>query len=352
VTNITQLSSLDLHHIGELCRRVRNALGISIETMAHQCEVKAHGTISTFEKTGRTDDRTFEKYVAVLKSRKSLQSPHEPIVQKHIDILNKLYTRYYRRSIKDAEEALRRYQCNLSLVNFEHIRMDKNLVGFVEKLERENRPAIILDDLWFIHAINGALLHLFGMSHKDDLLNHWYGWHSIGIKCPKNSPVRNGYKYPSEYFPRTNEYFFENDQTYKHLFTYQMRLLVLKLYDLSLKEDFLFHKWWHQVTSFQLPFDDLGLQSRSLMYHGQEIRVNPTITDTKEFHAHGGTVRYSLGVWEPKWHEAEQVFKEIQKLPDSHKLYYAADYERESGENFHVNSWPEVKEEMKKWDCE
>lgn len=351
VSDIDKLCSADLVHLGMLCRRIRESHGVSLQTMATQCGV-SHTTIERFElQRGSTSQQTFDRYINAL-GTEVIVRPHQPITASHANILTSLYRRYNARK----KEHLHRERCDLAALNFADIlpsHRSRDLDVLVQQLADEERPALIMDDLWFIHAFNGTLMRLFGTQPDDPLFDRWDGWHGLANKLRRDSVVRLAHVNTDEFFPATDTFFFEDDRTYPHLFTPQARHLICRMLQLSEQEDFEFHKWWLQVTSFLLPFKRESFP-RTIYAQGQTITVYPSVKKLPLVTLPGGyTAQYALSIWEPDGSEqAREVFKAAHAGPRKRKpdIYYAAEYDTKN--NFHVNTWPEVKKEIAAWQCD
>lgn len=351
MSDIDKLCPADLVHLGMLCKRIRESHGVSVQTIAHQCGV-SHATIDRFEQQrGSTSRATFEQYVQALMS-KDVMKPHQPISAEHAEILNTLYKRYNPRK----KEQLQEERCNLAALDFAHMlpsRRSRDLDTLVQKLADEERPALIMDDLWFIHAINGTLLRLFGVEPDDPLFSRWDGWHGLANKLRRDSIVRQAHVNTDEFFPATDTYFFEDDRLYPHLFTPQARHLICEMMHLSEQEDFEFHKWWLQVTSFLLPFKRESLP-RTIYSQAQSITLYPVALKMPPVTLPSGySARFALAVWGSDGSiAAREAFKAAQHGPRKRNpdIYYAADYDTKH--EFHVNTWPEVKKQTATWQCE
>jgi hypothetical protein len=246
--------------------------------------------------------------------------------------------------------AQKRLQETVEAISFSHIveegRHDDELAWLLDRLAQERRPACIMDDLWFIHALNGALPRLFEVNPHSAFFSHWAAWHTIGVKFSKLSPVRE--KHDAVHavhggidpmLPAVMKLFFEDPRTYPYLFTRQMGMLIDRLLQLSADEAYPFHDWFYQVLSFSLPYK-LRAMPRTIIYRKQPIDITARLRDRIETEvAKGYPVGYTLSVWSPVGTDARKVFAEI----EDHTIYYAATYD--TAHTFHVNDWPEMQEQ-------
>lgn len=329
-----------LSHVGALCKRIRESRGVGAVRITAKCGVPYESNITrNFEKLGMTNDQTFDRYVQALQS-KDLIDP--PLLDRHAAILRALW-----RDRKD----LKRLQHELAAISFDHIMPQQRghkLAGLVADLEQLQQPAFIMDDLWFIHALNRSLLDLFGIDPDcSPFLRRWDGWHAIASKFRADSPVRRAHVNTDEVLAPTIVCFLENRRTYPLLFTLQMRQLVRKIIDLSEQQGGEFQIWWRQATSFYLPYH-LSSMARTIMYQGQPIRVEPSIRSSREAEIGGGySARYTLVVWNPSGSDAYEAFTRICGSANSRTIFYAADFD--SRREFHVNDWPEVRAAFEQW---
>jgi hypothetical protein len=342
-----KLRDYDLPHLGALCERNRVSRGISASLMQERCGVKNVSTITrNFEEFGDLGRKPFREYVQTLQLpglAKPRNFDYKPLKQEQAEMLMALY---------DHSRDVDKRQCELGRISFDAIKPEyrgKELDELVNELANEERPAFIMDDLWFIHALNGAVLELFGETPDSESLNAWEAWHVMAAKFHSESRVRKTHTNPDEYFPPTVEYFFQAPNTYRYLFTLQMRTLLLRLLDLSEQHHTGFKEMWYDATCFNIRYE-LRALTRHLWYQGEEIKTEagPRLSQEVEI-TPGNPVRYTLAVWNPVGKAAKEAFAHIHNLSGSQELVYAAD--KDSSHNFHVNDWLGVKEELEKWEC-
>lgn len=329
-----------LTHIGALCRHIRASRGVDAAALVRWCGVRHESNITrNFEERGMTSDTTFDRYVQALQSRHLVEPP---LMDRQASILRGLW---------HGRKDLKQLQRGLAAISFENIlprRRSASAAELIAELEQVGRPAFIMDDLWFIHALNGALLRLFNVDpHRSEFLCRWDGWHVVASKFRADSPIRQAYTAPDLFLPPTIVAFLEDERTYPLLFTLQMRKLVERTIAMSEAHGCEFHRWWRQATAFYLPYSLSSLE-RGIRYQDRPIQVAPRIHTTRSV-ALGGEyyARYALAVWDPIGNDAHEVFDALRAYEDSARIIYAADYDRDRA--FHVNDWPEVRGELDAW---
>ncbi len=335
----------DIPHIGAFCKRLRLSRGYSASDLADFCEVRASTITRNFEESGTLGERNFGRLVAAFKAGGlPNELGYQPLTDEHAHQLADLYAQ------TKAKELMQR-QARLSHIDIDYIRTRKNrnphLTELVELLEREQRPAFIMDELWFLHALNGALLRLLTIDPQADHFHRWEQWHVIGSKLYADSPVRAAHENPDLYYPPAIAYFF-ND-TIPHFFTYQMRVVLKRMHELSALNHFHFDQWWSQATLFNLGYELKSL-ARILTYQGEKISTETSTRVWMDVATENGShAKYTLVVWNPVNRDALHAFSDIFSFRDSKNIYYAADASRTCGKPFHVNQWPEVDAEILAW---
>lgn len=333
-------TGFDLPHLGALCKHLRESRNVLLKAVAQACDVE-ESTITKFEQNGTTSRKTFNQYA------KFIGSNHPPLKPHQQQLLTHLF---------ENRRLVRTLECELTVLSFDDIvserRRPAGLTSLLNQLHNETRPAYIMDSLWFIHAVNGALLELFDVTPDSDLLKRWEGWHVVAPKFYNNSPIRPIYANTNEFLPPTLVYFFQYESTYRFLFTLQMRKLIERMLKESADHHLEFHQWWKQVTSFTLPYNSEPM-NRTFVYRQKRIQVEPKIVKTQDVRLGSGhPARYILSAWEPWDAEAKDIFRQFQTLKDKREIYYAADYEQKYSQKFHVNDWDEIKSASETWLCE
>jgi hypothetical protein len=309
---------------------------IDASALAERAGIANSSTITKFEQRGEISLGNFERYLHALQSPDLVDSP---LAENQIRMLQFLYDE---RSSVD----IQRRQCQLSAISFEDIcakRCPEPLAQMVAQMANTSHPAMILDDLWFIHAINQEQLRTHGVEEKH--LHRWEMWHSVAGKIPVDLPVRHAYVVTDEFLPQSIVTFFENEYTFPYLFTVQMRRLCCQLLELADKHHYDLTRWWRQITAFLLPFN-LQTSARTLSIDRGLTRIEPRVSSSciVEFHP-GFPVRYRLVTWYQLHANGESV--STPHLHQPQKVFFAADYDVEK--SFHVNTWSEVAAEVDEW---
>jgi len=328
---------LDLPHLGALCRQIREARGISPSQIAAYCGCDLALITRSFEESNNLGEENFERYLAFLQQDDLVKTT--PLTSAQAALLRSLYKS---RGIA----AQREHHLEAACISFDDI-SPRNparpaaLSELVNLLANEPRPAIIMDDFWFVHALNEAQLRLYGVDPASPFLNRWEGWHSIAGKIPVDSPIRRAHDQTGQFIPPTIVFFFEHEFTQQHLFTLQMRRLLERLVALSKEHQYELHKWWRQLISFMLPFNTQSVP-RTVTINGATLLANPRITEVRSVaHATGHVSHYALVVWEVICSSDGGMGMSHTGTPTPQPVYFAADYDK--SRTFHVNTWPDVR---------
>lgn len=336
-----KLWKYDLPHIGVLYRRTRESRGVRATEIARLCHV-AEATISrNLEEQGKTGSETFTHAVTALQS--DIAQP--PLTQQQARMMRTLHRH-------SKEKGVHERQCELAALNQDQVKSKQRpqkLDSLVAQLEQERRPALLMDQLWFIHALNGMLLHLFSSDLSADFLRNWDAWHVIGGLLSLDSPLRQAHVNTDEYFPPMITLFFSDERTYPYLFTLQMRLLIKRLHQLSTQNNAEFTEWWLRAISFNLPYKLQDL-THTILYQGEPIQVEAGLRFRRAVEVEARyRACYTLLTWNPLGSCARKAFEQMQHLPQSRQVFYAADYD--TAGNFYINEWPEVAVEIDRWGC-
>jgi hypothetical protein len=335
----------DVPHLGALCKRIREARSISGASMAKRCKARSTRTITQdFEVHNRLGPEYFERYVDSLQSRDMTLSPVTP------NQAQMLTSWYGDRS----DTALKERISQLASINFEDIHPNnsqrpRQLTDLVQQLSCERQPALIMDDLWFIHALNEAQLYMYNIAPEADFLHRWEGWHTIAGKVYKGSPVRQAHDESGQFIPPTIVFFFESPNTYPFLFTIQTRAFLSKLLSLSEDEQHDIHSWWPFLTAFTLPHNTPSVP-RQVTINGSSFYTTPRIDKSRmasvKMAGSDHEVRYTLVTWEIL-DTSNEALRESLAATSPQKVYFAHDYD--TNRDFHVNTWPTVEPLLKNW---
>lgn len=319
----------DLPHIGAMFKNIRESRGLT------QKEIKNLGSIdntriSKFE-AGGDNGKIVDGYIHALRK---LPSPLS-ITSRDEEVLKSLLDHSLEKKKREEEGAVFAFdeiKSNWLKTEFRNI---------LTRLEQENNPAAILDSYWFVHAVNGSLLRMYNTNPSSAYLYNWEAWHSMATKFQLDSLIRQAYVNSDEYLGPSVNQFFMDENVQRFFFTYQMRTLLHRIFELSEENDFKFAKWWSKSVTLDL---DFKLNSLSRIHRfgkrtiitdaGPKYEANVPITQDH-------TAKYRLIVWDPMSEEAKEVFDHLRTFPDSHTIFFAADYDK--NHDFHINNWPEIK---------
>ena len=239
----------DVPHLGVLLKRIREARGLSQSDVAHALDVSP-STISRLEETGRSRrNHIVERYVVALQflCREGGLIPYplsDELVQLLVQIIIGART--------DSRNAL---AADLGSYEFDLIaspNCPRELKSLLLRLRHTRYPAFICDGLWFVHAVNSAMLNLFGVDLLSPVMRQWENWHLIAAELAEGSLVQANLAYQDTYLPLTLWLYFRATALY--LFTAQMRALLWQLHLLSEKSAVHFAEWWHSATALTMYF--------------------------------------------------------------------------------------------------
>jgi len=328
---------LDLPHLGVLCKYIREGRKILPTQIANRCGCDLTMITRSFEELNNLGSKNFECYLAFLQDEDFVKN--NPLTSKQADLLRSLYK-------SRNKPAQRERHLEASCISFGDISSHNParpaaLSELVNLLAKESQPALIMDDFWFIHALNEAQLRLYGLHSTSPFLCRWEAWHTIAGKIPTDSPIRKAHDETGQFIPPTIVFFFEHEFVQLHLFTLQMRRLIGRLLELSVKHQYELHKWWEQLISFRLPYNTESVP-RTVTINDTTILTRPKITEVRSItHASGYVSNYSLVVWEVTSFSDSSMGKGKSGVKTPQPVYFAADYDRDR--EFHVNTWSDVK---------
>lgn len=339
----------DFCNIAQLLQRVRYVRSIDAKSMATYCEVKPSTITRNIEERGGGGE-TLADYMDALRQKQINGGIpiFKPLKKKDTDILVDLHTN---------RNQVSKFNCDLAQIDFSTITkstIPENLRKLLSLLRKEERPAYIIDPLWHVHAVNGAIFRLFDVHPKSPYLNNWEAWHTLATKFYKDSPVRLRHHDIVEFFPPSIDYFLKHEITYPYLFTWQMRNLIYRLHLLSNQNNYEFTDWWLDSISFT-PSYELESTLRTIKYnygkHEEYIQTQARINLSLEVElVEDCKVPFALAVWDCFGSSARKAYEHIFKNPASKTIYFAADYDLTG--DFHVNQWPNVKRRIEQWTCE
>ncbi len=334
----TSPCAYDLPHFGILFRHIRETLGLKQSKIADHISANV-ATVNRFEKLGTTHAETVEHIIDALNSPKlSKGLIRHTLTRANIDLLHSIYSSFRERDAKEMQLAALDFKLITSRFCPDGLRK------VVRTMRTCGYPAFLIDPLWFIHAINGAGLKVFGLDPEAEYMNRWEFWHVLGTKFAKDSPVRNAHASIDDYFPPSVDVFFKSTTPY--LFTIQMRSLLCRLHQISDENSYEFTRSWQSAYTFNLPYKS-DPRSRKLLYQGNMVNVISEYDDPHIVQFSGdNTVPFMLGFWKPVELDSptQRILEKIWKSPNGSKVFFAADYDRDK--SFHANFWPSVTIEL------
>lgn len=307
-------------HLGDLCRAIRTRARppgeeLTLEEIAEQCYV-SQSLLSQFEKHNHSlGEEVFECYVKCL----GLAPYHEAMLL-HLRVADK------RKRVRET-----RLQNN----TFSDITKRKDLV---DHLRGESFPAYIMDDLWFIYAMNAPLVRLFDL--RDRHLRKWQNWHVIATKFDPESPIRCAHKGRMwVYFTQALLSFYQQVGTY--LFTAQRKALTSRIHEFPSGE---FRRLWMSVATFSIPVPEYEL-TRKIVHDQDEDPIPMRLSNDGPWEyevVEGHRVQYSMVIWRPGDSDAERVCADIRKSVKPEDIRFATEYIQD------YNSWPDVRTALDK----
>lgn len=332
ITPLLRPAPLIVRHPGELLYQIRKAREVAQADIAALCAVKS-STISRFERDGtRISRETYKRYVQALASPAVVPLRHQRLTPARQQTLLDLYRHYYNRS--DAYDRC----ASISFAILAEAKTNEQ-AALVREFAREQRPAFIIDDLGFIHVVNGALLNLFAMTPHDSILSRWEVWHYVGANLLPSAPAHQRYlSPPATAAPGLLARFFEDEHLRPYLFTPQLQCLQRRLQQILIDHDQSEHLMhWHDAISMRV-HPTAQLPASLIVFEYDEVGVfQPQIDQTHAVRGpNGHQVRFRFATLDPIGRAARQI---VQAIRDT-RLYFAAQYD--TAETMHANTWPEV----------
>jgi hypothetical protein len=334
----------DLPNWGAVCYRIRESRpGVTAKDIADLVGAKRAQISSTLEKRGSIGPEVFKRYIEALQN---IRFFNPPISKEEVRMLQLFYETHDKRT-------QRRLQLELADTSFRKIisrdRPD-DLTRLYNKLRDTTLPGFIGDNLRFVHAVNGELLTLYNIDPYSDFLNRWEAWHDLAIKFLLNSPVRKAHPYPEHFLSYSVTNFVRDAVVHRYLFTYQMRELIRSLMDLSTDNEFDFYRYWNEAICCLTP--PIRSTARAIDYG--EKRIQTKIRVEERIAVQVGRrhfADFSLFLWEPETNEEKKAFADITsraRREHRDRVFFAADFDKKR--NFHVNTWPSVREHIENSD--
>lgn len=329
------LEAHDILHLGILFKRIRATRGLSQSDIAQALAV-TNSTISKFESTGRSRRaQIIERYIRTLQSP-SLNGNQVPcpLDEDEATLLMQLNSEYQGTNGDALAMQLGAYDFELIASPYSPL----ELKVLVQRLRQTQWPAFISDGLGFVHAVNSAMLNLFGIEPNSLILRRWESWHTVATMFTQPSPIRSAHVSLDNHFPPLIYDFFQS--TVPYLFTPQMRALLRELHHLSELNGLNFSKWWYAASTFTLFFNQSP--NTCILRHGTRF-LNTAIFERECHWIHidaAMSVPYYLGIWQPLGAETHTVFEHLTGVAAPGEIFFAAEFDVHH--EYHVNCWPEV----------
>ena len=346
----------EFNSFGPLCKVIREGrpgAPKGAEVMAGLCGFEnldsGATTIRTFERGARPLNAVrWDGYLAGL-------SLHP----EQADILHKMYE-----GVSETESN----ESKLENYSFETIAhgQDPKLNALREQLRNLEYPAFVMDELWFVHALNASIIKLFDMN--EEYLSKRWAWHVIATKYHSKSPVRRALREPlvdnqgnpvldaygEPVGPDRVEYgrgYFQAvvgeflNQISRYFFTEQATRLRRYLCQLSAASNTGFQTLWDGLITMRTPFPATASLPRDI-YYQQDKRIKMAIlyaSPIKVETLDGHTVKYTLARWLAEDEAArtarDEIKADLAHLPPGHRIRYAWDC---GIPDYNVTDWSEV----------
>ena len=315
------------NHPGLICKRAReNFSSIDINDMARSI---GYGSKAERQHDVQKYVRNFEKGEFVLPEDKFERYLRQLDLNPYATRTLKNIYYSYKTKIKD--------EARLGHYSFEYVTNHRNfpeLSPMVNMLIELNQPAMIVDDLYYVHAMNGAMVELYQI--KENHLQKPEAWHSVVVKyqADKKHPIIQAH-------PKYHEYFYDQEigrffgSTNQFFFTSQYQNLIKFACKFSPK--WFANDWKKLVLLTQIPkepelvrpfrYRDKHIQITFV--HNEEVEIYPVKNKEKEH-----TLRYKLVELRPCGENADEISKQINENK-SNKPVFAVNYVKD----YTVNDW-------------
>lgn len=323
-----------LHHIGDIVRRVRESRGITQDAVARLAGVN-RATINRLE-TGRTE-RAADKLKAMRLISEALGDPRIAfglhLTAEQQNLLLRLTDADIARHVAEEEFGW------IDDRTFLDSSRASGLSRLIDNLETQLIPAVIVDPLLFIHAMNGLVPKLLDFNPQQ-WLYQWDMWHLIGRKMRIGAPPRDRY-IDHDHFNHTIAFFFQRPQGVHYLFTRQMGALLDRLDSYAEANDHPFVQKWDMVTKFQLPMKLASIPREIKRLDGRQLRLEAKIlAQVPVRFARDVDVTFTVIGWDVVDDAGRQLLAEWRGGSTRQDILYVGEFG--AGRAFHVNQWPEV----------
>lgn len=323
-----------VEHVGEIVRRIRESRGISEEALARLCGRSRH-TIHRLE-MGDTE-RAANKRGLMTKIGDALSGPSIPIASRLLPTQRDLLA-----ALTEADIARERAAQEYGWIDANSLRDRENqssLSRLIDQLAREARPAMIVDPLLFIHAMNGMVLKVFEVD-PEEWLYTWDMWHMIGAKMRPEAPPRARHV-DDDHYIGTTAFFFQQPTCNRYLFTPQMGALLDRLDHDAETYDHPFVQRWNLATRFELSLTLTDMPRTLERLDGRLLQTKAALMDREVVHPiPEADVTFTLLGWDAADEEGRKMFADWRGGAPRQDLLFARDFDRQG--DFHVNAWPEM----------
>ncbi len=202
-----QVDAQDVPHLGILFKRIREARGLSQTEIARALGVTS-STISKLEGSGRSRrSQIVERYVQLLRS---LQGENDlipfPLSEEAAELLIQLGREANGNHCQVLAARISAYDFGL----IASPNCPPELKTLLRRLRLIRWPAFICDGLWFVHAVNGAMLNFFDIDAESTVLYRWESWHIIGAELVRSHIRPADAWLPGQYYTACNLGVFPN----------------------------------------------------------------------------------------------------------------------------------------------
>jgi len=311
-----------VHHLGDICRRAREARGATATQVARAGGV-APSTVLRLEAGAAIAELTLERYLAGL----TASCPAQPLSSVQLDFL--------RRARGDARAAQER-RAEYGLVHLDLLagRPSRAAAAILRDLTRQPWPAWVADGLGFGHAANEQLLRMLGADADGGHLHRWHAWHMLGSAiAPGGAAACPGTSHESAVQWVSAAFHFMR----RFLFIPQASALTARL---ALLSPAVFPGIWRAATSLLLPYDPSALGPMLTVDDNAAIMEAACVQRAEIDLGSDRSTRLTLMVWRPVNEHARRVLEKAAPRGGSQRVVLAREFDDHG--DFHVNRWPEV----------
>ena len=308
--------------LGELCRVVRRSRDLSSADV-ERLGGPSRSAVQRFESGSMPKQGTFAAYLGALAN----EHAPRPLAPADADFLWQAFL---------AAASARRSERAFLHVAYDEAAARTCPAALKQLLARARShpyPAMVRDELWFVHAMNDGVLRMAGMTPDDPMLHQWAFWNIVGSYFQPRSPFAAAIVDDTLAQAAVRRFL---RSALPLLFTTQMGALRRRLAQLSPES---FGAWWLTASTLLLPEQPEAI-GRTWRVDGgiAQLRIGPIETVHVEL-LPGVLARFALISWQPLSEASAQLVTR-RGSDGRRKLILAADYDTEA--DMHVNAWPEV----------